>query len=192
MTTSASNERKALVDDLPEARVRDVVQAVGEALKGEGSVSLTDIDPDGETLEAALEKAVEDALTISPRKALLNAWKGLDQVADLISPKGPMDDKPRQVTIANHSLKASFEPQIVLEFGKVAEVRRLPVPVTFALKIEGLIVTVTNRRIVSVAAGRAKPSVTVKVEDVTVLKQKLPTIDLPIGFKQELQSTSSE
>ncbi|MEO0865965.1 MAG: hypothetical protein AAFY39_15565, partial [Pseudomonadota bacterium] len=186
MNTPATEPRKVLADELPEARMQEVVEAVGDALKGEAGLTLRAIDPDGSTLATALEKAVKDALAISPVKALVQAWKGLGQVSDLIGPKGPQDDKPRQVTVATHSLKAGFTPHIVIELGKIAEIRKLPVPVTFTLKVEGLIVTVTNRRIVSVAAGRAKPAVTIQVEGVTVFKQKLPTIDLPLEVKPEV------
>ncbi len=185
MNASVPERHKILASELPEASVKDVIEAVGEVLKGEGGLSLKAVDPDGSTLEAALDKAVKDALAISSLKALIKGWKGMDQVADLIGPRGPEDGKPRHVTIASHSLKASFTPNIVVELGKVAEIRKVPVPVTFTLKVEGLIVTVTNRRILSIAAGRAKPSVTVKVDGVTVLDRKLPTIDLPLEFEPE-------
>lgn len=186
MNTAAPEESRVLSSELPDVRMKEVIDAVGQTLStGEGALSLKAIDPDGETLETALEKAVKDALAISPLKVLVKAWQGVAQVADLIGPKGPMDDKPRQVTIAEHTVKVSFTPNIVIEIGKVAEVRKLPIPVTFTMKIEGLIITVTNRRIAAVEAGRAKPSVTVKVEDVTIFKEKLPTIDLPLEVKPE-------
>jgi hypothetical protein len=109
----------------------------------------------------------------------------MHQVAELIGPNGPEDDKPREVSVAGHSLKAKFSPHIVIELGKFAEIRKLPIPVTFALEVEGLLITVTNRRIVGVLAGRANPSVTVAVDDVTIFKEKLPTIDLPLEMKPE-------
>ena len=190
MNTPGPQPHTLLADELPEARLQEVVDAVGEALQGTGGLSLRAVDPDGGTLVAALEKAVRDALSISPVKALLQAWRGLDQVGDLIGPKGPQDDKPRDVTVATHSLKAGFTPHVVIEIGKIAEVRKVPVPVAFTLKVEGLIVTVKNRRITGVAAGRAKPSVTVQVDGVTVVKQKLPTIDLPLEVKAEAPETA--
>lgn len=186
MNTAGTEEHKVLSRELPEARMKEVIEAVGQALsKRDGGLSLKAVDPDGSSLEVALEKAVKDALTISPLKVLIKAWKGMDQIADLIGPKGPEDDKPRQVTIASHSLKAGFTPNVVIELGRVAEIRKLPIPVTFTLKVEGLLITVKNRRIASIAAGRAEPSVTVKVEGVTLFEEKLPTINLPLEIKTE-------
>ncbi len=78
-----------------------------------------------------------------------------------------------------------------IEIGKLVEIRKLPVPVTFTLKIEGLIITVTDRCIVAIAAGRAKPSVTVKVEGVTILKEELPTIDLPLEMKLQAEDAQT-
>ncbi|MCK8464075.1 hypothetical protein MUY35_09455 [Aliiroseovarius sp. S1339] len=187
MNNEASEEQKGLSSELPEARLKEVIEAVGLAMtKGDGGVSLKAIDPDGSTLKVALEKAVNDALAISPLEELMKAWKGLRQVADLIGAKGPEDRKPRHVTIASHTLKASFTPNIVIELGKLVKIRKLPVPVAFNLKIEGLIITVVDRRIVAIAAGRAKPTVTVKVEGVTILKETLPTIDLPLEMKSQV------
>ncbi len=192
MNDTASEAEKVLSSELPEVRLLEVVEAVGEAMsKGEGGASLKAIDPDGTTLQVALEKAVKDALAISPLQALIKAWKGVDQVSDLIGSEGPQDDKPRHVTIASHALKVSFAPQIVLELGKLVDVRKLPVPVTFTLKIEGLILTILNRRITVIAAGRAKPEVTVKVDGVTIVKEKLPTIDLPLQLKPQVEEVQA-
>lgn len=188
MSDAAPEKSRLLSSELPEIRLKEVVEAVGEAVaKGDGGLRLKAIDPDGATLATALETAVQDALAISPLKALVKAWKGLDQVAALIGPEGPEDGKPRQVAIGSHSLKASFTPNIVIELGKILEVRKLPVPVTFTLKIEGLIITVTDRRIMGILAGRANPSVAVKVEGVTIFKDSLPAIDLPLEIKSELE-----
>lgn len=186
MNTAVPEDRKVLSNELPEARLKEVIEAVGQAMKkGESGVSLKAIDPDGSTLKVALEKAVNDALAISPLKELIKAWKGLAQVMELIGAEGPEDGKPRDVTIATHTLKASFKPKIVIEIGKLVDIQKLPVPVTFSLKVEGLIITITDRRIIAIAAGRAKPSVTVKVEGVTILKEELPTIDLPLELKPQ-------
>ncbi len=73
----------------------------------------------------------------------------------------------------------------MIELGRVAKIRKLPIPVTFTLKVDGLLVTVKNRRIASIAAGRAEPSLTVKVEGVTLFEEKLPTINLPLEVKTE-------
>jgi hypothetical protein len=192
MNTGVSEDHKVLSNELPEARLKEVIEAVGQAMtKGEGGVSLKAIDPDGSTLKIALEKAVNDALAISPLKELMKAWKSLAQVKELIGSEGPEDGKPRHVTIATHTLKACFTPNIVIEIGKLVEIRKLPVPVTFTLKIEGLIITVTDRCIVAIAAGRAKPSVTVKVEGVTILKEELPTIDLPLEMKLQAEDAQT-
>lgn len=189
MNTSALEEDRVLSSELPDVRLTEVIEAVGEAMsKGEGGVNLKAIDPDGSTLRVALDKAVKDALAISPLKTLVKAWQGMDQIAELIGSEGPQDGKPRHVTIASHTLKVSFTPQIVLELGKLIDVRKLPVPVAFTLKIEGLIITVTDRRIVTIAAGRAKPVVTVKVDGVTVIKETLPSIDLPLEMKRANKS----
>ncbi len=192
MNNAVTEEAKVLSSELPEVRLTEVIDAVAETMsKGEGGVSLKAIDPDGSTLQVALEKAVKDALAISPLKALIKAWKGVDQVSDLIGSEGPEDGKPRNVTIAGHTLKISFTPQIVLELGKLIGIRKLPVPVTFTLKIEGLIITVVNRRIVVIAAGRAKPLVTVKVDGVTIVKETLPTIDLPLKMKPQVEDAQT-
>ncbi|PTX54527.1 hypothetical protein C8N43_3342 [Litoreibacter ponti] len=191
MSSAASEDPKVLSNALPEARLQEVVEAVGQAMmKGEAGVGLKAIDPDGATLKTAIEKAVHDALAISPFKELVKAWKGFGQVMELTGATGPEDGKPRHVAIASHTLKASFKPHIVIELGKLVEVHKLPVPVTFSLKVEGLIITVTDRRIVAITAGRAKPSVTVKVESVTILKEDLPSIDLPWELK--LQDEDAE
>lgn len=188
MNTIVPQDQMVLSNQLPEARLAEVVEAVGQAIsKGDRGVSLKAIDPDGSTLKVALEKAVNDALAISPLKELIKAWKGLAQVMELTGAQGPEDGKPRRVTIATHTLKASFTPKIVIEIGKLVDIYRLPVPVTFSLKIEGLIITITDRRIIAIAAGRAKPSVTVKVEGVTILKEDLPTIDLPLEMKPQVE-----
>lgn len=183
---------KVLSNELPEVRLIEVIEAVGEAMsKGEGGASLKAIDPDGSTLQVALEKAVKDALAISPLQVLIKAWKGLDQVSDLMGSEGPHDDKPRHVTIAGHTLKVAFTPQIVLELGKLIDVRKLPLPVIFTLKIEGLIITIVNRSITVIAAGRAKPEVTVKVDGVTIIKETLPTIDLPLKLKPQVKDAQA-
>ncbi|WP_299653461.1 hypothetical protein [uncultured Tateyamaria sp.] len=188
MTVTAVEEGKVLSDELPEIRMKELADAVGDTLlKGEGGLKLKAIDPDGSTLKTAVKKAVDDALSISPVKALLKAWKGLEQVGTLIGDKGPEDDKPRQVSIASHSLKAKFTPHIVIELEKAMELRKLPIPVNFTLKVEGLILTVTNRQITAIAAGRAKPTVDVKVEGTTIFKESLPTINLPLEVKPEME-----
>ncbi len=192
MSETAAKKSKVLSKELPKIRLEELAEAVGKSLlEGEGGPKLKAVDPDGSTLKAAVEKAVDDALAISPVKALLKAWKGLEQVGALMGEEGPEDDKPRQVSIASHSLKAKFTPHILIELGKVIELRKLPVPVTFTLKIEGLIVTVTNRQITAIAAGRAKPTVEVKVEGTTVFKEALPTINLPLEVEPEVEASEA-
>lgn len=181
MANAAPKTQEVLSNELPEVRLLEVIEAVGKAMsKGQAGASLKAIDPDGSTLKVAVDKAVKDALAISPLEALVKGWKSLDQVSELIGPEGPKDGKPRHVTIASHTLKVSFTPNIVIELGKLIDVHKLPIPVTFTVKIEGLIVTIVDRVMVAIAAGRAKPSVTVKVDGVTVLTEKLPTIELPL------------
>ncbi|WP_298921781.1 hypothetical protein [uncultured Roseobacter sp.] len=192
MTETARVEGKVLSKELPEVRMQELAEAVSQSLlKGDGGPKLKAIDLDGSTLRMAVEKAVDDALAISPVKELLKAWKGLEQVGALIGDEGPKDDKPRQVSIASHNLKAEFTPHIVIELGKIIELRKLPVPVIFTLKVEGLIVTVTNRRITAIAAGRAKPTVEVKVDGATIFKEALPTINLPLEIKSEAETSET-
>jgi len=184
MNTTMPDKSQVLTDELPPARLREVVEAAGKALlDGEQGARLRAIDPDGSTLETAVTQAVSDALAISPLKALITAWKGMKDLADLIDAKGPEDGKERSVAIATHTLKAQFMPGLVVELNGVADLKKLPIPVIFSLKVDGAIVTVMDRVITSVAAGRAKPTVEVKIEGVTVIKEVLSPFDLPLRFE---------
>jgi len=87
------------------------------------------------------------------------------------------------VAIASHTLKTKHVPEIHVELGKVATLKKIPVPVEFTLKIEGLVLTVLDRNITGISAGHAQPEVTVKVEGVTVVKEKLRRINLPLNIK---------
>lgn len=176
-----SGETESLKKQLPEAQITEVVEAVGRALKGEDGMALTRLDVDDDTLRTALEDAVRDALDISPVKALLKGWKGVAEVRKLTGEDGEMDGKTRKVALASHSLTAAHTPEIHIELGKVATLKKIPVPVAFTLKIEGLILAITNRQIREIAGGKAQPEVTIKVEGVTIIKEKLKAINLPVN-----------
>jgi len=178
-----SDDPKPVAEELAEARVTEVVEAVGEAFKGEGNLGLDSVDLDHDTLRTAIDDAVRSALDISPLKALEKAWKSVNEVRKLTSSDGPHDGKERKVAIASHTLKTKHVPEIHVELGKVATLKKIPVPVEFTLKIEGLVLTVLDRNITGISAGHAQPEVTVKVEGVTVVKEKLRRINLPLNIK---------
>lgn len=171
---------QALAKELPEARMREVIEAAGRALKGKDGLALKGLDVDEEALETALDGAVRKALDVSPIKALVKAWKGTVEVGKLIGPNGPMDGKARQVAMAGHNLEVAHVPEIHVELGKVATLKKVPVPVKFVLKVQGLILSIKDRQITGIAGGHAQPEVSVSVEKVTLFKEKLRRISLPV------------
>lgn len=177
---SEDKNAEPIAKELEEAKIKDVIEAVGKALKGEDGIPFKGLDADEETLQTALDGAVQKALDISPIDALMKAWRGLGAVRKLTGEEGPMDGKARNVAIASHTLKTEHKPAIHVELGKAATLKKVPVPVTFSLKIEGLILSVLNRQITQIAAGKAKPEVTVEVENVTIVREKLKPINLPL------------
>lgn len=178
-----SDDPRPVTEELPEARVIDVIEAVGEVFKGEGGLAVDSVDLDNDTLRTAIGDAVRTALDISPLKALEKAWKGVNEVRKLTSSDGPHDGKVRKVAIASHTLKTKHVPEIHVELGKVATLKTIPVPVEFTIKIEGLVLSILDRNITGIAAGHANPEVAVKVDGVTVVKEKLRRIDLPLNIK---------
>ncbi len=175
-------QTQSLHAELPEARIVEVIEAVGHALKGEGGVTVDKIDTDDDTLRTALDEAVREALDISPLKALAKVWKSTAEVKKLIGPKGPQDGKTRKVAMAAHKLEASHVPEIHVELAKLATLKKVPVPVTFSIAISGLVLSVKDRFVTGIASGSAQPEVSVKVEDVTLFKEKLRKINLPVDI----------
>jgi hypothetical protein len=122
--------------------------------------------------------AMWDLLGISVENLIINAWQKHKQIVDAEAATAGRPGSRRVVEIKSHTLRSTHRPKLEIVVGQEV-VHTIPFEFTLVLRIESLVVTVSNGGVLSIGPGDATAEVVLKANGSTLVEKKLTRAALP-------------
>jgi len=135
-------------------------------------------EPDRETLDGALKKAMFKALDIAIDDILGQAWSGWEELREYADPEKTPPDDVKVVSVSNHTIESVHEPAVDVVVSGIT-VHSFPFHVAAQIDVEGVNLVVQGGMIQEIQMGSLKLGGSVKLRERTLLKKDVTQVSIP-------------
>jgi hypothetical protein len=165
------SEKELTTKKLNKAKSRDNVANLKKGLTKEAKVMWP------VACNIILKKLLE-ALNINVADIMVSAWDRCGEVLQYSNKKKCPAGRCQMVHLAEHTIESIHEPSIEIYYNN-QPISEINFEITLFLTVEGIVLEITDGRIMKIHTGSCRGGGCIKCEGITILKKKTRRFTLP-------------